>query len=203
MTEGQRRALAELWEAFGLDVDRGLVKPLDVFGNEYPLVVEIGFGMGDSLFDMAHANPDENFIGIEVHRPGVGHLLRRADEAGIGNLRVFNADSVEVLRRCFDVASIDRLQIFFPDPWHKKRHHKRRLVNPRFAAMAQEKLKPGGILHIATDWPPYAEDIEAVLAEVPGMARVEAPSRTQTKYERRGLKLGHKVADLAWCRQGS
>lgn len=199
MTEGQRRALDECWDAYGIDPD-GTVDPTAVFGNDRPVTLEIGFGMGDSLFEMAAADPATNYIGIEVHRPGVGHLLIKARDAGLTNLKVINTDSVTVMTRCIASASIDRIQIFFPDPWHKKRHHKRRLLNRDFTSVLVDRLKPGGVLHIATDWLPYAEAIGEVMANFPEMTRIAPPARPVTKYERRGTRLGHTVTDLAYRR---
>ncbi|MEX0942975.1 MAG: tRNA (guanosine(46)-N7)-methyltransferase TrmB [Pseudomonadales bacterium] len=197
MTGGQRRALIEYWDDYGMACE-GVVEPEKVFGNDAPVVVEIGFGMGDSLFELATSNPDTNYIGIEVHRPGVGHLLIKAMDAGLSNLKVINADSVTVMDKCIPHASIDRIQVFFPDPWHKKRHHKRRLVNRNFTSLLVDRLKPGGLVHIATDWRPYAQAIGEVMLEFPEMTPVEPPIRPVTKYERRGVMLGHKVTDLAW-----
>jgi tRNA (guanine-N7-)-methyltransferase len=198
MTDGQRRALTEQWPAYGLDVEDGVIGPQIIFENHHETVVEIGFGMGDSLIEMASTNADINFIGVEVHRPGVGHLLIKASELGLRNLRVFNADSVEVIDRCIGELSIDRIQVFFPDPWHKKKHHKRRLINAEFAEKLVARLKRKGVLHIATDWENYAESIVDEMSGLKGVERISAPERPVTKYERRGLKLDHSVFDLAW-----
>ncbi|XOV86129.1 MAG: tRNA (guanosine(46)-N7)-methyltransferase TrmB [Pseudomonadota bacterium] len=199
MTAGQREALVSEWPAFGLPNNK-LFDPA-CFAAKQPLAVEIGFGMGDSLFEMAQAQPDWNFVGIEVHRPGVGHLLLRAGAAGLDNLRVYHGDSVLVLQDCFGPGTIDRIQVFFPDPWHKKRHHKRRLINSAFVSLLLDRLAPGGLIHIATDWQPYAEYIEAVFAGFE-LAPVSPPARPDTKYEKRGQRLGHAVTDLAWCKPG-
>ncbi len=195
MTEGQRQALVSEWPAFGLEGGDSF-NPV-CFAIQQPLAVEIGFGMGDSLFEMAQLQPDWNFVGIEVHRPGVGHLLLKAADASLTNLRVYHGDSVVILQDCFAPGSIDRVQVFFPDPWHKKRHHKRRLINPSFISLVLDRLVPGGLIHIATDWLPYAEHIETVLEEFE-LERVPAPLRPGTKYEKRGERLGHEVTDLAW-----
>ena len=200
MTQGQRKALETHWGRYGLDPDEGALDPGKVFGTSRPVVVEIGFGMGDSLFEMAQQQPDNNFIGIEVHRPGVGHLLNLAASAALENLRVYNADSVPVLDRCIASASLDRVQVFFPDPWHKKRHHKRRLIGPSFATTLHERLKTGGIVHVATDWPDYAENIRETMAGIPYFESVSPPGRPVTKYERRGIAHGHPIIDLAWRR---
>lgn len=202
MTAGQRRALERDWPNLGLDVEDGLIDPADCFPRPGRLVIEIGFGMGDSLVEAAANRTDENFIGIEVHRPGVGHLMLAARQARLDNLRVFNADSLVVLSQCIPDDCVDRIQMFFPDPWPKKRHHKRRLVTQDFAALACRKLVDEGLIHIATDWPPYAESIRRVFAEMDALESVTPPPRARTKYEKRGLKLGHAIADLAWRKRG-
>lgn len=201
MTEGQRRALSDYWPEFGIDPPDS---PLDLqqqFSSKQPVVVEIGFGMGDSLFDCASGTPHENFVGVEVHRPGIGHLMLKAAAAGLTNLKVINADSVELFSKSIAADSIDRVQVFFPDPWHKKRHHKRRLLNAGFLRTLTLALKQGGLLHIATDWPPYAEFIQEQVSEVSQLCSVSPPNRPVTKYERRGLKLEHKVTDLAFVKR--
>ena len=198
MTPGQRRALDEHWPRYGLDVDDGPVDVCTAFDRDAPVTIEIGFGMGDSLFEMASTQPGRNFIGVEVHAPGVGHLLIRASEAGLDNLRVFNADGIDVIERAIADGCADTIQVFFPDPWHKKRHHKRRLLGREFMARLVAKLKWGGCLHIATDWLPYAEEIRETAASIPGIEAVSPPPRPRTKYEQRGIRLGHEVTDLAW-----
>lgn len=195
MTPGQKRALEEAWPDYGLQVSDGLLGFDELFAASGPVVLEIGFGMGDSLFEMASGNPQINYIGVEVHRPGVGHLLYLADEAKLGNIKVFAEDSIDVLTRCIPEKSLDGIQIFFPDPWHKKKHHKRRLISEEFAGLLENRLKRGGVLHIATDWAHYAESIEETLSN---WTSTVAPGRAQTKYERRGLKLNHEVFDLAY-----
>lgn len=198
MTTGQRRALEENWPEYGLNVEDGWLDPAAEFANQNPLVVEIGFGMGDSLLQMAEENPGMNFVGIEVHRPGVGHLLRLAAEKGITNLRVYCADTTSVFEGAIPAGSVDRIQIFFPDPWPKKRHHKRRLLNAEFVSRIEHALAPGGTIHIATDWAPYGEKIDALMLESGTLKPVLPPSRPLTKYEKRGKRLGHKVMDLAF-----
>lgn len=208
MTGGQQRAYDELWPRFGLDRKEGLIDPEKLFGNSAPVVLEIGFGMGDSLADMIQAAPDHNFIGIEVHRPGVGRLLHLVEQAENTNLRVYCDDAVEVLKSCIPDKSLQRLQLFFPDPWHKKRHNKRRIVQPDFMALVREKLAIGGVFHAATDWEPYAEHMLEVMAQVPGFKNQagqgqysEKPDyRPETKFERRGERLGHGVWDLLFER---
>ena len=208
MTTAQRRAWEAGWDRFGIDFTG---QPLDfdaLFGRPGPRVLEIGFGMGHSLAAMAAAAPDSNFLGIEVHRPGVGKLLHLVQEQGLGNVRVMCHDAVEVLRDCIERDSLDTLQVFFPDPWHKKRHHKRRLIQPPFVELAASRLRPGGRLHLATDWENYAEQMLEVLSAcpllentVPGGGYAPRPEqRPLTKFERRGERLGHGVWDLLFER---
>lgn len=198
MTSGQRMGLRAHWPRYGLSLDDGEIDLTACFGRSARLVVEIGFGMGDSLAQMAARQRDQDYIGIEVHRPGVGHLMNLAAAAGLGNIRIFNADCVDVLQTCIPAAVVDRVQIFFPDPWQKKRHHKRRLLSADFCRLLVQKLAPGGILHVATDWPDYADKLVETMAETASLAVVSPPDRPETKYERRGLRLGHEVRDLAW-----
>src|SRR5690606_3674090 len=150
MTLGQRAAFDRYWQQYGLSLFDGPLDTEKVFGRDAPLVVEVGFGMGDSLLAMARAEPDCNFLGIEVHPPGVGRLINNAGKEGIGNLRIYMADAVDVLRDCIAAESIDRFQLYFPDPWHKKKHHKRRIVQPEFIDLVLSRLKPQGLLHFAT-----------------------------------------------------
>lgn len=202
-TAAQQEALDKHWGDYVIDDTQC---PLDVaatFEREAPLVIEIGFGMGDSLADMAEAAADTNFLGIEVHRPGVGKLLHTLEARGLGNVKVYCHDAVDILQRCIADHSVDRVQIFFPDPWHKKRHHKRRLIQPPFVNLLKSKLKPGGAIHLATDWQHYAEHMMAVLsadADLKNLAGVgqysENTGRPETKFERRGQRLGHGVWDL-------
>lgn len=209
MTEGQRRAFDSYWGEYGLSLFDGQLDPQQVFGREAPLVLEIGFGMGDSLLAMAEAEPDKDFIGIEVHPPGVGRLINNAGGAGIKNLRVYMADAVDVLNDCIADASLDRFQLYFPDPWHKKKHHKRRIVQPEFVRLLCTKLKSGGLMHLATDWENYAEHMLEVLeAEEQlentagaGNYSVRPAFRPETKFERRGQRLGHGVWDLLYRRK--
>lgn len=207
-TASQQDALARLQSRFGLALSAGLLMREAVFGRHAPLVLEIGFGMGDSLLDMARAAPEQDFIGVEVHPPGVGNLLRGIEESGVQNLRVYRADANEVLRHCIADAALHTLQVFFPDPWHKKRHHKRRLIQPDFVATARSKLEVGGTLHLATDWQPYAEQMLAVMEQAPGFSNVFGGGnwatehrRPETKFERRGQRLGHGVWDLIYRRE--
>ena len=210
MTPGQERAFETHWQQWGLDYSKCLLAPGAVFGREAPLVVEIGFGMGDSLVAMAAASPEANFVGIEVHRPGVGRLFHSMATAGVDNVRAYCHDAVEVLTDCIADRSVDTVQIFFPDPWHKKRHHKRRLIQPPFVDLVVRKLKPGGILHLATDWENYAEQMMEVLSATSELANTQPAgrysprpeSRPLTKFERRGERLGHGVWDLVFRFEG-
>ena len=208
MTPSQERAFQEHWQNWGLEYSKRLLDVDAVFGRGGPRVLEIGFGMGDSLVEMAAAEPGNNFIGIEVHRPGVGRLLHSMAARGVVNIRVYCHDAVEVLRDCIAEQSLDTVQIFFPDPWHKKRHHKRRLIQPPFVDLLVSRLKPGGTLHLATDWENYAEQMMEVLTNSELLANSEpvgcfAPRpehRPLTKFERRGERLGHGVWDLVFTR---
>lgn len=211
VTEGQKRALEELWPQYGIPEGEG---PLDfehVFGNRHPVIAEIGFGDGEATWRMARAHPEENFLGIEVHRAGVGRLLLALEEHGIGNLRIACADAVELLRDRVAPGSLDGVRVYFPDPWPKKRHHKRRLIQPDFVALLASRMKVGGILHLATDWAPYAEHMLDVLRAAPafenlapeGGAAPRPDWRPRTKYERRGKRLGHRVFDLVFRRRAS
>jgi len=196
-TPAQQRALDELLAIHGIAYRQEFLQPQAVFGRSAPFVLEIGSGMGETTARIAAAQPGTDFIAIEVHGPGVGSLLRRIDEDGLKNLRVIRHDAVEVLEHMIEDGSLAGMHLFFPDPWPKKRHHKRRLVQPAFAALAARKLAPGGYLHAATDWEDYAAQIAEVLAAEPRFERVAAPAeRPATKFELRGLKLGHSVRDL-------
>src|SRR5690554_5369983 len=208
MTPGQQRGLDEGWPQYGLELEDGLLEPADLFGRSAPLTLEIGFGMGQSLLEMAKAAPEQDFIGIEVHRPGVGALLNGLLTENISNVRVYSCDALEVLKNCVADASLDRLMLFFPDPWHKSRHHKRRIVQTEFAQLVRSKLKVGGIFHLATDWEPYAEHMLEVLNVAPGLQNLSEnqtwvprpEERPVTKFERRGERLGHGVWDLKFVR---
>ncbi len=210
ITDGQKKAFDQWWPQFGLSLFDGKIEPLQVFKREAPLVVEVGFGMGDSLFAMAKAEPDKNFIGIEVHPPGVGRLISLAGAEKLHNLRVYMADAVDVMEDCIPEHSVDRFQLFFPDPWHKKKHHKRRIVQPEFIASVYRLLKPGSHFHMATDWENYAELSFEQMLMTPGFVNVAEPYcfsprpeyRPVTKFERRGERLGHGVWDIIFAKQG-
>jgi tRNA (guanine-N7-)-methyltransferase len=209
MTAGQRRALEDNWPRWGIDRAAGLFDGPRVFGRQAPLVLEIGFGMGQSLVEMAVAAPDTNYLGIEVHRPGIGRLMYSLQEQGIDNVRVYRDDAVAVLGECIAESSLDGVQIFFPDPWHKKRHHKRRLIQATFVELLCSRLKPGGFLHLATDWENYAEQMLALLSAATGLENTAGEgkysprpqSRPLTKFEKRGQRLGHGVWDLLFRRR--
>ena len=208
MTPGQERAFDENWARWGLEHSDGALDFDACFGRPGQRVLEIGFGMGQSLVEMAAAAPEKNFVGIEVHKPGVGRLLHSMVDANVDNIRVYCHDAVEVLRDCIADASLDTVQIFFPDPWHKKRHHKRRLIQPEFVAHLISKLKPGGLIHLATDWENYAEQMMEVLTAAEGLSNQVGPGefaprpdcRPLTKFEARGERLGHGVWDLLFQR---
>ena len=208
MTAAQRRAYEEGWQRYGLQHGAGELDYHDVFGRSAPRVLEIGFGMGQSLAEMASASPHSDFIGIEVHKPGVGRLLHTIEQRSLENIRIYCEDAVDVLRDCIPESSLDAVQIFFPDPWHKKRHNKRRLIQPDFAALVVSKLKPGATLHLATDWEDYAQHMMAVLGATKGLENTQGAGRFTTrpehrpltKFEARGERLGHGVWDLVFCR---
>ena len=201
-TEAQSRALATLGPRWIVPFADTTLDWSAVFDRTAPRVLEIGFGMGDATAQIAASRPDTDFVGVEVHPPGVGALLQRIEAAQLGNLRIVQHDAVQVLRQMIAPRSLDGLHIYFPDPWPKKRHHKRRLIQPAFVQLAVSRLRPGGYLHCATDWQPYAEHMLSVLRAEPGLTNTAADYaprpdwRPVSKFERRGLKLGHGVWDL-------
>jgi tRNA (guanine-N7-)-methyltransferase len=209
MTESQAKAFDTFWKGKGISLFAGPIDQQALFGRQAPLVLEIGFGMGDSLVDMAKADPEKDFIGIEVHPPGVGRLINRAGLEGVDNLKTYMADANDVLEDCIADGSVDRVQLYFPDPWHKKKHHKRRIVQPAFVAQLVNKLKPGGKIHFATDWENYAEQMLEVLQgnsdisnDSPTGDFVEKPQwRPHTKFEARGERLGHGIWDLLFTKK--
>jgi len=208
MTRAQRRAFAEWWERFGIEAGHVPLEPESVFGRRAPLVLEVGFGDGESLAALAMAHPELDYLGVEVHRPGVGHLLLRAAALGLTNVRVMCADAVEVLEQQVPDQCLDRVQIFFPDPWPKTRHQKRRLIQPPFVALLARKLKPAGQLHVATDCEQYARAILDLLDQAPELVNMAADKgfaprpaqRPPTKFELRGQRLGHGVWDLLFVK---
>ena len=211
LTPSQQRALTELWPRYGIDY---AATPLDLdalFERHAPRVLEIGFGNGETLVEQAAESPELDFLGIEVHEPGVGHCLLKARDAGLSNLRLVQHDAIEVLERQVPPLSLRRINIYFPDPWPKKRHHKRRLLQPSFLALLHERLEAGGTLHVATDWANYAEHIDEVFAAVDlfdcderrehdGDRPLDRPS---TKFEKRGLRHGHRIVDWRFIKHPS
>ncbi len=209
-TTGQTKAFAELGPRFILPYRPQPLDALAAFGRAAPLVLEIGFGMGEATAHIARVRPNDNFLCCEVHEPGVGALLKRIGEQDLHNIRILQHDAVEVIDHMLPLASLDGIHIFFPDPWHKKKHNKRRLIQPPLVAKLATKLKPGGYLHCATDWQPYAEQMLQVLGMEPllhnssqqadGYA-LQPDYRPLTKFENRGLRLGHGVWDLVFLRR--
>ena len=208
MTVAQERAWRDLWPVFGIEQGAGLLDFPAVFGRAAPVTFEIGFGNGDSLVALALAHPERNFVGLEVHRPGVGHLMLRCEEERVGNVRIVCHDAVEILQQRVADAALDEVLLYFPDPWPKKRHHKRRIVQPPFVELVARKLQPGGVFRMATDWQPYAEHMLETAGRC-ALLRNESTtgdylprpeSRPVTKFEQRGHRLGHGVWDLAFRR---
>jgi tRNA (guanine-N7-)-methyltransferase len=206
-TMGQAKALAEWGQRFIVPYTPAQLDAEAVFGRKAPLMLEIGFGMGEATAHIARLRPEDDFLCCEVHEPGVGALLKRIGEQGLTNIRIVQHDAVEVLEHMLAPASLAGVHIFFPDPWHKKRHHKRRLIQPPLVAKLAQRLAPGGYLHCATDWQPYAEQMLEVLSTEPllqntaqGYAAKPA-YRPLTKFENRGLRLGHGVWDLVFVRR--
>jgi tRNA (guanine-N7-)-methyltransferase len=208
LTEGQKRALDELWPVFGVEDDSGELDFTRLFGNSRPVIADIGFGNGESTWQMAANQAGENYLGLEVHRPGVGHLLLKLEEHGLENVRIACADAVEFLRCRAPDASLAGARLYFPDPWPKKRHLKRRMVQPGFVSLLAKKLEPDGVLHMATDWTPYAEHMLEVMQANADFENLSTsgdycprpPWRAITKYETRGRTLGHTVHDLIFRR---
>jgi tRNA (guanine-N(7)-)-methyltransferase len=202
-TTGQKLALESHWDKYCLSPQADFAVE-QVFGRNAPLIVEIGFGNGDSLAAMAEANPELNYLGIEVHRPGVGHLMMLLEQRGIDNVRIYHHDAIEILEQKIPDHSVAGVHLFFPDPWHKRKHHKRRIVRPSFLDLLNKKLMKGGYFHAATDWKDYAKDMLATLSAYSGLINASPAGdycprpdyRPLTKFENRGLKLGHGVWDL-------
>lgn len=209
LTKGQRRALERLWPSFGVAAPR---TPLDfdrLFGRRGPCRLDIGFGMGDALLDMAGACPQANYLGVELYLPGIGSALMKLEQGRLDNVRLVYGDAGRVLSEGIPAGSLETVSIFFPDPWPKKRHHKRRLVQPPFSRLIADALRPGGCLYVATDWEDYAAHMLRVLEETPGLINAAGagrfaprpPERPTTKFERRGRRLGHDVRDLVFTRR--
>ena len=209
MTDAQRRALSDLWPRFGLDVGAAVLDFAETFQREAPTVLEIGFGNGAALHAMARAQPENNFLGIEVHRPGIGNLLQLLARDELTNVRVVCADAKDVLLDNIAPASLEAVLIFFPDPWHKSRHHKRRLIQADFVELVRARLRAGGLLHMATDWEDYAQHMLQVMAAAQGWVNLAGagqyaarpPTRALTKFEQRGQRLGHRSFDLLFRRE--
>jgi tRNA (guanine-N7-)-methyltransferase len=208
MTPAQRRALDELWPRYGIDIADKILDLKAIFGRIAPIILEVGFGNGESLLSQAIEHPETDFLGIEVHTPGIGQLLNALDRCALTNVRVIREDAVQVLRETIPGGAVAGIQIFFPDPWPKKRHCKRRLIQPELVERLVKVLTPGGSLHLATDWADYAEHMLAVLEADPQLENLAGPGRfwpspsprPQTKFERRGQRLGHQSWDLIYRR---
>ncbi|MFE9098045.1 tRNA (guanosine(46)-N7)-methyltransferase TrmB [Streptomyces sp. NPDC007264] len=209
VTTGQADALRRLWPLWGLDIDgRRVVDLAELFGGTKPVVLEIGFGMGEATAQMAAADPDTNILAVDVHTPGQGNLLSLAERGALSNVRVGNGDAIILLREMLAPDCLDGLRVYFPDPWPKKRHHKRRLIQPEFLTLAATRLKPGALVHCATDWEPYAEQMLEVLTAHPefentrpgGGYAARPPFRPLTRFEGQGLDKGHVVNDLLFRR---
>ena len=207
LTDAQSSALTNGWPRWGVDYAPGVADWDAIFGRSAPRFLEIGFGMGGATAEIARNHPGNDYLGIEVHRPGVGNLLKLMEQDALTNLRIMSHDAVDVVNEMMAPDSLDGILIFFPDPWHKKRHHKRRLIQPEFVRMLSSRLKPGGTIHCATDWENYAEQMLEVLSAEPMLENTSAgyaerPAyRPLTKFENRGLKLGHGVWDLVFRRK--
>jgi len=208
ITSAQQRAFDAHWQRYGIEFTATPPDFAAVFGRRAPLVLEIGFGNGEQLLHSAQNDPDRDFIGVEVHRPGVGRLLNALADADVANARIYHHDAVEVVGREIAPSALDEVRIYFPDPWPKKRHQKRRLIQPDFVALLASRIAPGGRLHLATDWADYAEHMQNVLDNAPGWRRhagfaestSRPPWRIDTHFERRGMRLGHGVWDLVYER---
>lgn len=209
-TESQKRAFDQHWQTYGLEVQDGELDTGAAFQNTQPVVLEVGFGMGESLLAMAKEAPATNFIGVEVHTPGVGRLMNLLALDQVENVRIYKEDAIEVLQKCIPDKSLQRFQLYFPDPWHKKKHHKRRIVQPDFIQMVANKLKRNGVLHMATDWEPYAEHMMEVMSQYQeewvnlagdNQFSDRPEFRPKTKFEQRGQRLGHGVWDLLFERR--
>ena len=204
LTKGQQRALDELFPQYGISLQQGGIDFDALFGRRGARILEIGFGNGATLAEMATEHPENDYLGIEVHRPGVGNLLLQIEKQSLNNIRVSNDDAIEVLEQQIPDESLDAVYLFFPDPWHKKKHHKRRIVQPAFVNLIQRKLKPGGIFHMATDWENYAEHMMAAMSTAAGFENIAGGRqytarpgyRPLTKFEQRGHRLGHGVWDI-------
>ena len=208
ITISQRQAIGRLWDDHVIPFSGDLLDLGEIFQNSLPITVEIGFGMGSSLIDMAYKSSDANFLGIEVHKPGIGKVLKGIEKLGIENLKLICHDAAEVFNHAFEDETLDRVLVLFPDPWPKKRHAKRRIIQPEFVSKVSEKLKNNGCIHLATDWSPYAEHMIEVLDKIPSLSNAiapnvfwENPERPETKFEKRGKKLGNRIWDLLYQKE--
>lgn len=209
LTLGQRTGLIDLWPQFGVDIPSGIIDLNSLFKKIQPITLEIGFGNGDSLLEMAINAPDQNFLGIEVYEAGIGRLINEANKHQLSNLKIIKADAVEVLEHHIKDDSFDTFQLFFPDPWHKKKHHKRRIIQTDFLDFISNKLQDGGTMHMATDWENYAEYMMVTLEKHPHFKNamgahkysLRPEHRPITKFERRGERLGHSVWDLIFINE--
>lgn len=208
ITDAQRQALQSLWADYGVDVGEAALDLDALFGRHAPRHLEIGMGMGDALVAMAYAHPENDYLGIEVHRPGLGSFMQKAHAQGLRNVRVISADAMTVLQKNLPLVALDAVYLFFPDPWPKRRHHKRRIVNTAFAELVMSRLKSAGHFHMATDWEEYAHYMMEVMSALPGCTNsagagqwVPRPEcRPLTKFERRGQRLGHGIWDLIFTK---
>ncbi len=206
LSESQKKALDDAWQGWVLEIGDEPYDFSDVFGRDSFATLEIGFGMGHALLQLAEENPSQNFVGVEVHLAGIANVLKGIEEKSLSNIRLFQVDAIDVLKQCVVDDTFDKVLLLFPDPWHKTRHHKRRLVQPEFLSLVSQKLKPSGIFHVATDWQDYAQHVLEVMADcneftavVPKEGyNVRPEDRPMTKYEQRGLRLGHKIWDLTF-----
>ena len=208
---GAKKAFDEAWQHYGTELDSynpntPMLDFQTLFGQANPVIIEIGFGMGDSLLAMAQANPHRNYLGVEVHEPGIVRVVKLAAELGLSNIKIARVDAVWMLQQVIPDNALLGVQIFFPDPWHKKRHEKRRLINKEFVNLLTSRLKLNGWVHVATDWVPYAEQVEAIFNDSasvfqPMVVAEQLASRPLTKFERRGMRLGHEVRDLIYQKQ--
>ena len=204
ITAAQQRALDELWPQYGLEFEPRLLDLDALFGRRAPRTLEIGFGNGEHLAALAAAHPERDYVGVEVHRSGVGRLMLSLQQLGLRNVRIVCHDAVEVLQKQIPAGSLDEVLVLFPDPWPKKRHHKRRLIQPEFVALLAERLTRGGILCLATDWEPYAEHMRETLnscAQLQGGTVDRPAERAPTRFEKRGTRLGHGVWDFAYVKK--
>ncbi len=208
MTKGQQQALDEYFPRFGIRLSQGMQDLDRLYARSAPRILEVGFGNGASLAKMAVRHPENDYLGIEVHRPGVGNLLLQIENQALSNIRVSHDDALEVLQQQIPEQALDAVYLFFPDPWHKRKHHKRRIVQPEFARLIHSRLKVGGLFHLATDWQHYAQQMMRVMSEADGFENCAGRSqytprpdyRPLTKFEQRGQRLGHEVWDLIFTR---